>query len=141
MGGCTYIYRYNSMPKHKVLSDFSLLLFVFQFLITPLINSALINEMMFVTTTMLVIAFATKESLIIKILNLSTIQFVGRLSFSIYLLHHMIIEYTDSFVFSILLTLFFSYFYHMFFEVKMYSKYKNKIHLRYRINIKSKVIT
>lgn len=127
MGGIAYTYRYHK-PTSKCASQFVFILFLSQFLLSPLIKSTIVNEFMFAITTMLLLAFGNTHTYLIRLLLSKSIQFLGGISFSMYLLHVIVLSYIpDLFFISLISTLLLSYLYCNFFEIKLYRKIKAKI--------------
>ncbi len=131
MGGIAYRYRYHKPKQGKLInlvSKFSFILLLLSIFAAPLIKSDLLNEFILATTTMLLLAFGTSQTYLFKFLLLKPIQFLGGISFSIYLLHGTIINHiSDIFFISLILTVLISYLYCQLFEIKVYRKLKLKI--------------
>lgn len=139
LGGLAYTIRYNFKHKSAKLSNLVLLLFMSQLALAQL-QTEMIQDLMYPIATCLVIAFVKVDTLADKLLNFYPFQFIGRISFSLYLLHLPIIDYLWSiglsrvniFIMGLCLSILASYFYSKLFEEKLYGVLKNKV---MRINI------
>ncbi|WP_318466393.1 acyltransferase family protein [Photobacterium leiognathi] len=137
LGGLAFHVKYNvklNINKKKY-SDASIMLFLACILITPFIKQYLLVSILFGVATFLVIAFGCDSKLINLLLNNKFFSSIGKISFSFYLIHCLIIQIVSAyipfgyelFIVSFVMTMLFSTVYASYFEYKLYIKLKDSI--------------
>lgn len=135
LGGGAYIVRYkNFRYKQNFLSNICTFVFFVCVFFAPLINSAIVRELAYAVATFLIISFGSNDALMTSIFNTKVFQFLGSISFSIYLTHGILISFGEYIVvndnvryfITFLFVLIFSKAYSMVFEEKFYRNIKSK---------------
>lgn len=136
-GGVTYYFRYKFKFDEKTkknLSNISFVSFVIAIFMTPFVGMGYVSGVIVGLFTMLLIIFSDNTAMLTKVmLNNKFFLFIGRISFSFYLIHYPVIgfvrlfnlNYFFNFILSFVLTCVVAYVYCFIFEDFLYKKAKN----------------